>query len=137
MFYLSSRFSYRVWKNSKYHEMYIYITYAIKNKMQIKIFHFMFTNKIWEAHILNMTSYTQQRSRDKYSFLLTKFELPRTKIRFCRGQKAFYQAKLPFTESKSLKQNPFFPSQNRLSLSKIRFLPSVFTEQKWFITKWK
>ena len=101
-----------------------------------------------------MTPYTQQKSRDKYSFLLTKsrlnindiflpstkieiahqpnqkFGLARTKIRFCLGQKTFYQAKLPLTESKSLKQNPFSLNQNQLSLNKIRFLPSVFTEQK-------
>ena len=101
-----------------------------------------------------MTSYTQQKAHDKYSSLLAKsrlnindiflpstkieialqpnqkFRLPRTKIGFCRGQKAFYGAKLPLTESKSIKQNPFFLSENRLSLSKIRFLPFVFTKQK-------
>ena len=101
-----------------------------------------------------MTSYTIYKGRDKYSFLLTKsrlnindiflpptkieiahqpnqkFGLPQTKIRFCLGQKAFYQAKLPLTESKSLKQNPFSLNQNQLSLNKIRFLPSVFTKQK-------
>ena len=43
--------------------------------MQIKIFHFIFTKKIWETHIFNMTSYTQQKGHDKYSFLLAKSRL--------------------------------------------------------------
>ena len=54
MLYSISRFSYRVWTNSKYHECMKKIVipriHKFMNKMHIKIFHFIFMKK-YERHI--------------------------------------------------------------------------------------